>query len=109
MGGVPASNRQGTSFGVNPSLRTSRIIPPPPRKGGMPSSRSPAPHSTPMPVGPSILWALKARKSTPERGHVGGEVGDRLGPVGHHDGAGPVGGLGDARSGLSVPSTLDMA
>ncbi len=65
IGGVPASKRHGMSFGVNPSLRTSRIISPPPRNGGSSDSSSSRPHSTPIPVGPSILWALKARKSTP--------------------------------------------
>ena len=38
---------------------------PPPRKGGMASSSSSRPHSTPMPDGPHILWAEKAMKSAP--------------------------------------------
>ena len=33
--------------------------------GGIPSSRLPRAHSTPMPVGPSILCPLKATKSAP--------------------------------------------
>ena len=65
----------------------------------MASSSSRRAHSTPIPVGPSILWALKARKSQPEWPHVGGEVGDRLGAVGQHQGPGAVGGLGDAGEG----------
>ena len=65
IGGVPASNFAGSSAGVKPSRRTSAIMSPPPRKGGMASSSSSRPHSTPMPVGPHILWAEKARKSAP--------------------------------------------
>src|SRR3712207_8823808 len=44
LGGVPASNFQGSSFGVNPSLVTLRIISPPVRKGGVASSTSLRPH-----------------------------------------------------------------
>src|ERR1035441_6520838 len=65
MGGVPASKRHGGSAGRNPSSETLRIIPPPPRKGGMPSRGFARPHRTPIPVGPSILWAENARKSAP--------------------------------------------
>ena len=36
---------------------------PPPRNGGMASSSSARPHSTPMPDGPHILWLEKATKS----------------------------------------------
>ncbi len=39
---------------------------PPPRKGSIASSSSSRPHSTPMPVGPSILWAEKETKSAPQ-------------------------------------------
>ena len=51
--------------GVKPSRRTSAIMLPPPRNGGIASSSSSRPHSTPMPVGPHILWLLKATKSAP--------------------------------------------
>ena len=63
IGGVPASNLAGSSAGVNPSRRTSEIMLPPPRNGGIASSSASRPHSTPMPDGPTILWLLKATKS----------------------------------------------
>ena len=63
IAGVPASNFHGSSFVVKPSLRTSRIISPPPRNGGIASSSSRRPHSAPMPDGPSILCAVMATKS----------------------------------------------
>ena len=44
---------------------TVRIISPPPRNGGSCSSIARLPHSTPMPVGPTTLWPVKARKSAP--------------------------------------------
>ena len=65
IGGVPASNLAGSSAGVKRSAHTRLIMLPPPRNGGMASSSSSRPYSTPMPVGPSILWPLKARKSAP--------------------------------------------
>src|SRR5579883_2352082 len=65
MGGVPASNFQGSSLGSKPSRRTSLIIEPPPRKGGISSSRDRRPHSTPIPVGPSILWPVNPTRSAP--------------------------------------------
>ena len=48
----PASNRCGESSGVNPSFVTVRIIPPPPRNGGIDSSNSSFAYITPIPVGP---------------------------------------------------------
>ena len=57
----------------------------------MASSSSARPHSTPMPVGPIILWAEKARKSTPSAATSTGACGTELGAVGHHHGAGAVG------------------
>ena len=66
MGGVPASNFHGSSLGVNPSLVTLRIISPPVRNGGVASRTSVVPQSTPMPVGPHILWPVKATKSAPQ-------------------------------------------
>ena len=65
IGGVPASNFHGTSLVVKPSRRTSLIISPPPRNGGMASRISRRPQSTPMPVGPHILWPLNANRSAP--------------------------------------------
>ena len=60
IGGVPASNFQGRSAQVDPSVLTLEIISPPPRKGSMSSSSSRRPTRTPIPVGPSILWPVKA-------------------------------------------------
>ena len=61
----------------------------------MASSSSSRPQSTPMPVGPHILWPEKARKSQPELGDVGGEVGHVLAGVDQHERAGGVGGVGE--------------
>jgi len=52
MGDVPASNRRGGALNVALVSDTSAIICPPARKGGMVSSSSARPHSTPIPVGP---------------------------------------------------------
>ncbi len=52
-----------------------------------------APQSTPIPVGPSILWEEKATKSAPSS--VGRPVGDELGGVDDHPGAVLVGERGD--------------
>ena len=49
-----------------PVLVTESIISPPVRKGGISSSSSRLPYSTPMPMGPMSLWPEKARKSTPD-------------------------------------------
>ena len=65
IGMVPASNLCGGGAYVDRSIRTSSIISPPPRNGGISSSSSRRPHSTPMPVGPHILWLVKPRKSAP--------------------------------------------
>src|SRR5438876_1050711 len=64
MLGVPPSKRYGTSFHEARPRWTSRIISPPPRRGSVASSASGLPYKTPMPVGPSILCPLNARKST---------------------------------------------
>ena len=58
MSGVPASNFQGISFHSLRRRWTSRIMSPPPMNGGIASSSSRRPHSTPEPVGPSVLWPL---------------------------------------------------
>ena len=64
MGGVPASNLYGSSFHKERPFSTRRIISPPYRKGGIASSTSRRPQSTPTP-GPHILWPEKAAKSAP--------------------------------------------
>ena len=46
----------------------------------MASSSSARPHSTPMPVGPIILWAEKAMKSTPSSRTSTGECGTSCAP-----------------------------
>ena len=64
-------NRGGACFklvrqviGVKAFKVTFLIISPPPRKGGMVSSKACLPYSAPIPVGPHILCAENARKST---------------------------------------------
>src|SRR3954471_23481355 len=65
IGGVPASNLCGGTAQVEPAIVTSSIISPPPRNGGHSSSLASGAQSTPMPVGPSILWPVNATASTP--------------------------------------------
>ena len=64
-GGVPASNRCGGSRKVLDSMKTFSTIEPPVYTGGSAASTSRRPASAPIPVGPSILWALKTARSTP--------------------------------------------
>ena len=64
---------------------TVSIIEPPVRNGGIASSSSARPHSTPMPVGPSILWPEKASEVGAERGDVDGHVRHRLAGVEHDE------------------------
>src|SRR5439155_1196254 len=52
-----------TSFHFAHPRCTSRIISPPPRSGSVASKSSCFPYKTPIPVGPSILCPLNARKS----------------------------------------------
>ena len=108
MGGVPASNFQGSSLVVNPSRRTSRIMPPPPRNGGISSSRSRRAHSTPMPVGPSILWALKARKSQPSAPTSVGRWGTDWAPSASTRAPARWAASAMRAKGVMVPSTFDM-
>ena len=61
--GVPASNLYGNTLYVVFSKLTCSIISPPPSAGGNLSSHSFLPYSTPKPVGPYILCALKTKKS----------------------------------------------
>ena len=63
MGGVPASNLSGISAKVDPSVATSLIISPPPRKGSIACSTAGRPARHPMPVGPHSLWPVNTRKS----------------------------------------------
>ena len=109
MGGVPASNFQGSSLGVNPSLVTLRIISPPVRKGGVASRICSVPHSTPMPVGPHILWPVKAAKSAPQARTSVGMWGTYW--LASTTAMAPASWAARTRrsTGLSVPSTLDMA
>ena len=57
---------EGERFGggggakVDPVMRTISIISPPPRKGGMSCRCSRRAHNAPVPVGPHILWPVKA-------------------------------------------------
>src|SRR5487761_2592394 len=65
IGCVPASNRYGGGAKGDPVIRTPSIISPPPRNGGRLSRSSYEPQSTPIPVGPQILWPVKASMSHP--------------------------------------------
>src|SRR5580658_8954696 len=89
MGGVPASNFHGTSLVVKPSRRTSRIISPPPRNGGIASSSSGrAEHLVPR----------QPEEVDSEGADVGREMRRLLSAVHQDQGAGGVGGasqLGD--------------
>ena len=84
MAGVPASNFHGSSFQLDWRRCTSRIMSPPPMNGGMAFSSSRRPHSTPMPVGPSILWPEKARKSMSSSCTSTGMCGTALARVQQH-------------------------
>src|SRR3984957_14594683 len=114
--GTPGSNRCGGGRNVLPSIRTTSIIDPPVRKGGIASGWSvwpttpPAGQEGPTPVdwcGPAKLQAdpVRAEHLVPgegqevhaERGHVDRLVRHRLGAVGEHQRAllvRPPGGLG---------------
>ena len=95
IGGVPASNFQGRSAQVLPSVVTLEIISPPPRKGPIASRIAGVPTRQPMPVGPSILWPVNAKKSQPMRRDVDRHVGDALRAVDQAEGAVLVGQAGD--------------
>ena len=62
---VPASNLLGMGWNTVFSKVTSAIMLPPPCQGGMSSSTSRLPHTTPMPVGPKTLWPENTKKSAP--------------------------------------------
>ena len=83
-----------------PSIRTTSIIEPPVRNGGIASSGSRRPNSTPMPVRAEHLMAGEGQEVHAERGHVDRLVRHRLGAVGEHQRALLVrrpGDLGDRR------------
>ena len=61
--GVPASNLSGSIAHVAELSSTTPIIPPPNSTGSNFSNKCFLPYSTPIPVGPHILCALKAKKS----------------------------------------------
>ena len=109
MGGVPASNLWGMWLGRKPSLRTSRIISPPPRNGGIASSSSARAHNTPMPVGPHILWPVKPRKSAPSACTSVGRWGTYWAASTSTSAPASWAASARRRIGLSVPSTLLMA
>ena len=72
-----------------PSIRTTSIIDPPVRNGGMASSSSARPNRTPIPSGPSILCPEKTRKSTPSAVTSTGWCGTDCAAVGQHQRALP--------------------
>ena len=75
----------------------------------MASSSSARPHRTPMPVGPIILWAEKAMKSTPSSRTSTGEWGTSCAPSATTTAPAAWAAVGDRGApGLMVPSTLDM-
>ena len=83
-------------------------MPPPPRNGGIASSSSRRPHSTPIPVGPSILWALKARKSQPSRPTSVGRWGTDWAPSASTSAPARWAASAMRAKGVIVPSTFDM-
>ncbi len=62
---VPASNLFGGPWYSERSMVTSAIMLPPPCHGGVSANASSVPYSTPMPVGPKILWPENTKKSAP--------------------------------------------
>ena len=108
IGGVPASNRAGSSAGSKPAVVTWWIMLPPPRNGGIASNSSRRPYSTPTPVGPSILCPLKARKSAraPARRSLDAarSAPRRSAPAPKRCAAATI-----VSMGLMVPNTFDMA
>ena len=89
IGIIPASNLCGGGANVEWSIQTLSIISPPPRNGGISSSSSRRPHSTPIPVGPQHLVAGEAQEVGPQLLHVNGHMRDRLG-VNQHQRTGRV-------------------
>ena len=81
-GGVlcAGSNFSGTGAQTASCSVTESIISPPVSMGGMALSRSILPHSTPMPMGPIALCALKAKKSAPRSATSTGMCGSDCAP-----------------------------
>ena len=94
---------------MNPSMVTSRIISPPPRNGGMASRSSSVPHSTPMPVGPHILWPVKATKSAPRPATSVARWGTYWQASTTAMAPAAWAAAASRSTGVSVPSTFDMA
>ena len=86
---------------------TVSIIEPPVRNGGSAASSSARPHSTPMPVGPSILWPEKTRKSAPVAVTSTGMCGTDWQASSTTSAPTSWARVVTASSGLTVPRTLD--
>ena len=99
IGGVPASNFHGISLGVQPSRRTSRIISPPPRKGGMARAAPRGPTARRCRSGRSILWPVKPKKSQPSSVTSVGRWGTYLRAVDQAQRTGGVRGVGELADG----------
>ena len=108
-GMVPASNFHGTSLGSKPSKRTSVIISPPPRNGGIASSSSARAHRPPRPVGPSILWPVKPTKSASHACTSTGRWGTAWAASTFTSAPAAWAASDSNRMSFSVPSTFDMA
>ncbi len=108
IGMVPASNFHGSSFHSECVRWTSRIISPPPRKGGMASSSAARPHSPPIAVGPSILWPVKARKSQPNARTSTGQCGTLCEASTTSSAPAAWTWAAIAAIGFTVPSTFEM-
>ena len=87
---VPASKRPGGGWNTVRSNVTSLIMLPPPCHGGMSSSTSRLPYTTPMPVGPNILWPENTKKSASICLHVDPHVRHRLRAVDQRTRAGAM-------------------
>ncbi len=109
MGGVPASNLWGTGAQRESNSPTSEIISPPPSSGLISSSRSARPHRQPIPVGPSILWPLQARKSAPRAVTSTGRWGTAWAPSTTTTAPTAWAAAASSATGGIVPVTLDMA
>src|SRR5829696_7957783 len=104
---VPASNLWGNSFQVECSRWTSRIISPPPRNGSMASRISGRPHSTPTPVGPSILCPLHAKKSQSKEATSTGMWGALCAPSTNISASSLCASSASLSTGLTVASTFE--
>ena len=94
IGCVPASNFHGTSLVVKPSRRTSRIISPPPRNGGISSSSAWRPQRADAARTAHLVGGERDEVGVP-RLHVGGDVRHVLARVDEHERVVGVGGVGE--------------